>query len=414
MALRLNDVNFRADPIGMPAAHAAYFRQVAQAQQCVILSRAVGPTCRQLLEQGYDSKGFRIHGKSCDWGPMAGFVLRDPRLNKAGTGKEAYNRREHDIALRDLSGSGWSASTTPLKIYDARRVWLQQTGRIAPVQRDANRYEGTAAHPTGITLRYSLVRDRQHADVWGVYLDRELNKGKFVQERGDTVVRYDTKYGDLYEPVLAMTNPPGHRSWPGDDFRNAVTGDYDLFAIWPLAESHDPEGDDRRILGTQQGWSHRHLIENQLERYFTVSGQGTKIGNITNRIYLICQLLNSAIGGATTNAGGRNWGPFPGRMVCWHSDEAARPFVNDVDLPVLAFAPSGLEIGIETIGDFRRFVVDCMQEGFAVTLAEGWAFPPTANKPNRLGPDFANLVPRWQRDALGRPKPRTIPDWYNR
>jgi hypothetical protein len=165
MAIRFNDANFRADPIGMPAIHAVHFKQVAQAQQCVILSRAVGPTCRQLLEQGYDGKGFRIHGKSCGWGPMAGFVMRDPRLNKAGTRKEVYNRREHDIALRDLSGSGWAASTTPLKIYEARRAWLQQTGRIAIVQRGVNRYEGTAVHPTGVTLHYSLVRDSQYPDV---------------------------------------------------------------------------------------------------------------------------------------------------------------------------------------------------------------------------------------------------------
>lgn len=70
--------------------------------------RATGPTCLGLLEEGYDTKGYRIHGKSCNWGPMAGFVLRDPRLNKSGTVKEGFNRRKHNEALNlDDENQGW-------------------------------------------------------------------------------------------------------------------------------------------------------------------------------------------------------------------------------------------------------------------------------------------------------------------
>lgn len=105
MALRRNDANFRDNIAGVPMNHEFAFRTVAQSQRCVIISRCVGPTCRQLLLQGYDTKGFRIHGKSCDWGPMAGFVLRDPRLNKAGMEKAGYNRREHREALTDQAAA---------------------------------------------------------------------------------------------------------------------------------------------------------------------------------------------------------------------------------------------------------------------------------------------------------------------
>ena len=98
MTIHENDPVFRANLIGMPDSHAAMFKQIAMMKSCVIMSRATGPTCKQLLEQGYDTKGFRIHGKSCDWGPMAGFVLRDPRLNKSGAAKADYNRKEHKTA----------------------------------------------------------------------------------------------------------------------------------------------------------------------------------------------------------------------------------------------------------------------------------------------------------------------------
>jgi hypothetical protein len=226
----------------------------------------------------------------------------------------------------------------------------------------------------------------------------------FRQDREGTPVKPHPKWGTLYEPMLAMTNPIGHRSWPGDDFRNAITGDYDLFAVWPYAEEYQHYGDDHRPLGTARGWADRDRIVHQLERFFTRSGQGTKIGNITNRIYHVGQLLNSTIGMANTFAGG----PFPHRNVIWHSDEAARPFVNDVDLPLIAFAPSRLEVGIDTILDFRGFVLNCLLEGIYVTLADGWVLAPDAKKPNRLGPAFAPLVPSW----LG--GQRRVPNFYNR
>jgi hypothetical protein len=119
-------------------------------------------------------------------------------------------------------------------------------------------------------------------------------------------------------------------------------------------------------------------------------------------------MLNSGIGVAQCASTGKTWGPFSRRMVAWHSDETTRPFVNDVDLPLIAFAPSGAEVGLETIHDFRQFVEMCQAERIRVILGEGWTLAPTADKPKRLGPAYAPLVPRWMGGQW-----RT-PDWYNR
>src|SRR5580693_9311219 len=97
--MRFNDQGFLTGTIGMPVAHKQAFLDVAADQRCVIMVRATGPTCHGLLEEGYDTKGYRIHGKSCDWGPMAGFVMRDPRLNKYGRAKADFNRKKHEEAL---------------------------------------------------------------------------------------------------------------------------------------------------------------------------------------------------------------------------------------------------------------------------------------------------------------------------
>jgi len=425
MALRVNDALIRANTIGMPFAHAAGFKTVAAAQRCMILVRATGPTCLQLLEQGYDTKGFRIHGKSCDRGPMAGFVLRDPRLNKSGMDKAGYNAHQHQESLSDHEAqAGWVAAVTPLKIYDERRRWLVEHNIIRVTARGDDRWEGRAVHPTGISFEYSLIRDRANPELWGVYLDRTKNARGFQQERGGAVVRYDTKYGDMYEPLLAMTNPPQHRHIEQDNdpnaFLNAVTGDYDLFAIWPYVagpKGYDPHGLDRRVLGTAKAWSQRNQIEQVRERHFTqgtdghplLGTQGTKLGNVTDRIYEVGQYLNSVIGGSRSHTDDRIWGPFPRRNVIWHSDEAARPFVDDADLPIMAIAPTGYEVGVETIQDFRELVDGSLQAGLRVTLAEGWTLDPTARKPNRLGAAYAHLVPdHWRGQQI------QVPHWYNR
>jgi len=91
-----------------------------------------------------------------------------------------------------------------------------------------------------------------------------------------------------------------------------------------------------------------------------------------------------------------------------------------VDLPLIAFSPSGLEIGIENINDFKTFVDACIDEEINVTLAEGWILnPDPANrKGNRIGQGpgglYQSLVPKWRRGPGGAPDKWNIPSWYNR
>lgn len=393
----------------MPNAHAEAFSQVAVSQKCVIMSRATGPTCRQLLEQGYDTKGYRIHGKSCDWGPMAGFVLRDPRLNKAGLNKEDFNRKKHREALvLDHEGQGWKASVTPLKIYSARIDWLKSKGLIT-VSSKGGRLDGTASHSTGIHFRYSLIKEPNREDLWGVYFDESWSN-KFRQQKGTAQVKYHPKWGNKYEPMLAMTNPPDHRTYRDEHHLNAITGDYDLFAVWPYSRDYDPERADHRPLGTVRGVTkeERSTID-KLERDFTKPrlhenlGQGTKLGNITDRLYMVCQCLNSVIGSKSIDP----WGSFPRRNVLWHSDESARPFLDDVDLPIIAFSPNGNEFGIETIHDFKVFIGFCTKEGIKVTLSSAWTQEPTPKFQNRLGKAYEKMVPEFSRRLI-------VPRYYNR
>jgi hypothetical protein len=390
--MRYNDAGFLENTIGMPREHLRAFLTVAQSEKCVIMIRATGPTCHGLLEEGYDTKGYRIHGKSCDWGPMAGFVMRDPRLNKYGMGKAKFNREKHAEAIDlDHEGQGWKASATPLVISQQRVEWLRLRGLLNATPKDNDRLDGLATHPTGIAFNYSLIK--QGVGLYGVYFDNTGLK-KWAQERGGNVVKYHPKWGSGYEPMLVMTNPPGHGISGVEERFKAITGDYDLFAVWPFSGAYNPSpyGDDHRPLGTVKGSVTKAERENvdRLERNFTVGGQGTKLGNITPRIYMVCQLINSIVG----------------RHVLWHSDEAARPYLDDVDLPVLACTPKGNFVGIESILDFKAFITFCDQEGIHVTLSNAWAQDATAKHKNRLGTEYARYVPPDGKRII-------VPDWYN-
>jgi hypothetical protein len=411
--MHFNNMDYLEDVIGMPYAHKNAFVDIARQQKVVIVVRATGPTCHGLLEEGYDTKGYRIHGKSCNWGPMAGFVMRDPRLNKSGAAGAAYNRSKHAEALyHDHEGQGWRASVTPLKISHERISWLEAWGHIVITNRLADRMEGTARHGAGadaISFKYILFRDPVQPHLWGVFFSNDAAM-PWQQEAAANERVFSLKNSVGYEAMLALTNPPAHRLSSGESYLNAVTGDYDLFAVWPFAEKYnpDPYGADHRPLGTVRGVQNRFTTDatgapvgpldqaqniDQLERHFADLGadlQGTKVGNITPRIYKCCQLINSIIG----------------RNVLWHSDEAARPYATEVDLPIIAFTPAGYFIGVESIQDFADLIHFCESEGVRVTLSSAWTQEPTGGKPNRLGAPFENRVPLDGRRVV-------VPAWYN-
>ena len=82
---------------GMPISHARCFQQVANETNCVISSRSVGVYATGLIMENYATKGFHVKAKSCNWGPMAGFVLSDPRFTKRGTSSSAMEAQRKDV-----------------------------------------------------------------------------------------------------------------------------------------------------------------------------------------------------------------------------------------------------------------------------------------------------------------------------
>ena len=332
---------------GIPELHAEAFQEVANSTRCMISSRAVGKYATQLILEGYASKGFHNKAKSCNWGPMAGFVLNDPRFTKVGGTEKG--QKDQVKALNSAFGCG--AVGVPLFITDARRKWLEKNNVVSAgnVSDKVRHYK--AASSWGTLMRFTLKLERppgQINDMWGVYYHQlDTASAKEMQQRYSG----ESESGLFY--VMAMRDP--HCELRITDPKAATTGDYDLFAIYARERNYDPDGLDKRMVGVRQ-------LETNIKAGQDDVGEDPHEGNKTQRIDKIKGLLNEAI---------RRRGYTAGQMV-HHSDEGGRPFVEDVDLPVFAVLPfKGAPYGIESVEDMRQFIsVDL--RGFAPVFNPGW------------------------------------------
>lgn len=327
---------------GIPERHADAFQEVADATGTVISSRAVGKFATGLILEGYASKGFHNKAKSCNWGPMAGFVLDDPRFTKVGGSEKG--RHEQLIALRHAIDD--NATEVPLYISDSRRQWLLNEKLITFVDRDIDSFTVRATAPWGLALDFKLIRERpEGADtkMWAVlYRSSDRQSARSLVAAGQ------------WTPVMAMRDPMCEL--PVWHYRCATTGDYDLFAVWARKADYSPDRLDRRLV------SHANL-EAAIRARAVVTGEDMHLGNITHRLRMVRDRLNAAI---------KRRGYLGGNMV-HHSDEGGRPFVADIDLPVFAVVPGrGSCYALESVYDLRQFITAELDRAYAPVFNPGW------------------------------------------
>jgi len=334
---------------GISESHAQVFQSVANATQCVIASRAVGRFATGLIAESYSSKGFHNKAKSCDWGPMAGFVLSDPRFAKAGDapGEVASQRK----ALRQAIDA--NAIEVPLYISEDRRRWLMSQRLCTFIDRDLDSYLLEAVSRFGLKLKFRLKTARPEGAnemMWAVqYLHSDrmgLREAPGVENEG-------------WVPVMAMRDPLC--TVAAADYRAATTGDYDLFAIWAKKTDYKPDTADKRMVSHQQ--LARNIGAVGAGRVIRDMGEDPHLGNMTPRILETMNHLNN---------GFRRVGYTGGNMV-HHSDEGGRPLVVDIDLPVFAVIPGKMApYLLSNVGDVRQFVTAELDNQYAPVFNPGW------------------------------------------
>jgi hypothetical protein len=341
------------DLVGFPYAHGAAFQEVAQSVNSIILCRAPGIYATGLIEENYASKGFHNKAKTCDWGPMAGFVLADERFSKRVRQEGGFADQQADLLQAFQSG----ATTIFLFISDFRRMWLIAKGLIQEV-----------AHANAADVTYRAVGGNVPYFAHGFdFRLLRLSGVPGATERVWLVQYRDTS--NQWRPVEAVVD----RDCPGNvrgTYRSATTADYDLFAVWPSRQSHrqaqgalDRRPVDLFTLDSVQPFVTDANLRREIKDN-VIALEDPHRGNITFRIEDAAVRLNEAL---------RRRGYTSGNMV-HHSDEGGRPFMTAVDLPAIGFFPNDPQspYGIEDTNDLSRFIQVAHAFNYVTIINPGW------------------------------------------
>ena len=329
-------------------AHSEVFQTVANQTRCVISSRSVGKYATGLLREGYATKGFHNKAKSCNWGPMAGFVLSDPRFTKRGGSREATDEQRRDLFKAFKEGAG----EVPVFITEARRAELLQPPLRAMREGwrvDHSNHYYYADSPGAKLFLFHLQRTEGAPGAHGKPLwqvQYAYTEAALPGRLGDPTY---TK-GLNFLPVKAMVDPATRESVKGT-YQSATTGDYDLFAVFPERGKYDRKGADKRAVPGSDRF--RQPIGKFIEH------EDPHAGNITSRIRNIARQIN--------------WGAnHPGGNIVHHSDEAGRPLVKEIDFPFIGWIPDRPEpYAVQDVGDFKAFIAE-LQGRYVLALNPGW------------------------------------------
>lgn len=402
---------------GFGVPHADACEKVAHQFDAIVLFREPGTMAAGLIAENYAMKGFRIDTKSCDWGPMSGFVCVDPRLTKdavyhernSGWTADALGGHIHKKFFGNVTDADWVGDQMPIVISETRRAWLVEKGKIAP-RRDGDDWVGESTASKGDTvLAWRLVKTTHPRMGWLKDAGSEdhyvlcVNKSApvpFVQQypTGATLVRYNE-----HETILGLINP----GTKDRGFRACVTADYDLFAIWPQAGPRDQMAARHKAMGLiQAGITGKTGASGQAKSLPGQSGSTAGLGQslpsgvtrfadidtrmnqpgaehhrfgaVSSRVMLIKTMLNSALMAGTDG--------YKGGNAIHHNDESgnfalAKGTLKDC-FPLIGFMPMAsphpkggpvpTTFLIESLEDFKELVVYGRSVGFVEKLKNEW------------------------------------------
>lgn len=364
--------------VGFLASHAESFKRVAAYNNCIVMCRAPGPYAPGLISEGYSSKGFHNKAKSCNWGPMAGFVLFDPLFSKRGLTAKGYKKQKKDV--RQCMNQG--GLLTPLVITDKRFTWLRKNNfikRYKPNSKDdcaikgrrVQRYQATLAdwRKTDGELKGDLSYLKKARDCI-FYFKEAAENGKVVWRI--TYKKRSSQKDD--EMVDAIVDPTYSGGIP--DFRKATTADYDLFAVW------GPQTGPRRPPREEDVTAYERPVgpEKLNSKIDLALREDPERGNVSPFLATMCDRLNAEM--TNNRFGGARFNYTGGNMV-HHSDEAGRPFIDEIDFPFIAFLPrvstgkialsgGNTTIVIESVEEFAQFIAQSDKAGYNIELNPAW------------------------------------------
>jgi hypothetical protein len=371
---------------GFPDVHIAAFKQVSRANRMVISSRGLNPLCTDLLLEGYAAKGYHIKAKTCDWGPMAGFVPADHRYTKVSQSPEKQR-----TAVAEALRAG--ARRTPLVISSTRMEALRGLGKFIVTAHSGRLMTVEAASGPGHAPHTFILVKQIDCRYWAICYPRPVGASADVARGGRA---YPGVQSAGLEPVLGLTNP-GIKGAPG--FRSAVCGDYDLWCIFPHATLDTPGINDRLapLKATLTGPAARRpdgmvasraleaglILPPVLDPASMAELLGDRhLGNISQAVLRVRQQLNRAC-------------KAPGGDVVMHADYGGYAF-GAIDYPIIFFMPRP-ETGFQqvdhavatSLATLKPLLKRIASMGYRVEPNPAWSL---SNVPSRRAPAAADLA----------------------
>lgn len=369
---------------GFHPRHVESFKQVSIESRMVIASRELNPLCTDLMMEGYAAKGFHIKAKTCDWGPMAGFVALDPCFTKAS---QCLVKQKTAVIKAVADG----VRAVPLVISNSRLSALFER-RV--IERAANGAASSAplvdvcARQGGAAeTRSFFLAPTQGASKWSIWyqpdapLPAPLINARVAHGMSLGRAALDALAAKGCEPLFGLTNPrPTASAGSAARDMHAVCGDYDLWCVFPHRSLASPGVNDRamprasfvsprvgRLVGQR---AHRAglVFENEAERQRTAAAMGDPhLGNISFAVDRVRRRLNAVC--------------RPGNDVVMHGDYGGFA-LGEIDYPLIFFIPHAAngfrsaEHRVATsLSELQRLLRDIAKDGFRVEANPSWAFP---------------------------------------
>lgn len=250
------------DLCGFVQAHGDAFAHIAKTQDVVIMSRAVNVLSTGLLQQGYAAKGFHIKAKSCNFGPMAGFVCLEPLFSKNGSKGVDSQFKNNKKSLQ----AGCKEKQIQITKERLQELVNLKKIKIVPTEKDQPLYkiEAIGDLPDGVKdVKYIARLNKSGQLELFIDIKATANPKKWYTLNGSKLEGPAVIDKEEY-PVYGLTNPPGCEKDFGVQPKNylaAVAADYDLFCLCPRrGTSNDTPEQTKRPMRTEA-----LLTESQLE-----------------------------------------------------------------------------------------------------------------------------------------------------
>lgn len=238
---------------GILEKHFEGFAKTAKEKKAIIIVRGVNPITKNLLSQGYPTKGFDIKNKSSDWGIQAGFIIsRDELtfLNKNGLNKnENVNDRiatlcEKFLIKLDVNNPKNNKINTDIIGLEKNEIILTITiGHLEYLIKNKRKYGITEIEycsNKNIFIRCHQIKNNQNNAIfflekfynnYKIYFTFALcnkNKVKNLNDKTLKAVINSEKNNLIYFPFIVFSATVGKEKKP-------LIPDYDLFSIiWKL------------------------------------------------------------------------------------------------------------------------------------------------------------------------------------